>query len=110
MKGYDYMIKIYKNPNGDTRTAKKDVTFKEFQEANDSHIRDVGHVMEDIGNMIQLRGWNHDYTKKMYSELFYDNFLSTMNNGTDFVNDNWYQLHIKEERHTYYQIAPMMLT
>ena len=31
--------------------------------------------------------------------MFYDSFLSTINNGTDFVNDEWYQLHIKAERH-----------
>ena len=29
------MVKIFKNPNGDTRTAPKNVTFEEFQEAND---------------------------------------------------------------------------
>jgi hypothetical protein len=31
--------------------------------------------------------------------MFYNNFLSTINNGTDFVNGEWYQLHIRAERH-----------
>lgn len=42
------MIEIYKNPNGDTRTAPKDVTFEKFQEANDMHIEDVEAVMYEL--------------------------------------------------------------
>lgn len=36
-----YDITIYKNPNGDTRTAPKNVTYEQFQKANDMHITDV---------------------------------------------------------------------
>lgn len=93
------MITIYKNPNGDTRTAKKDVSFEEFQEANDMHIDDVKSVMYELSRMIDQTGERHDCTKKSQERMFYNNFLSTMNNGTDFVNDEWYQLHIKAERH-----------
>ena len=93
------MIEIRKNPNGDTRTAQKDVSFEQFQEANDMHIEDVRSVMYELSKMIDARGENHDCTKKSQEKLFYDNFLSTINNGTDFVNDEWYQLHIKAERH-----------
>ena len=95
----DRMIEIRKNPNGDTRTAQKDVSFEQFQEANDMHIEDVMSVMYELSKMVYSRGENHDCTKKSHEKLFYDNFLSTMNNGTDFVNDEWYQLHIKAERH-----------
>lgn len=38
------MITIYKNPNGDTRTAPKDISFEQFQEANDMHKQDVRNV------------------------------------------------------------------
>lgn len=93
------MIKIKKNPNGDTRTAPKNVSFEDFQEANDMHISDVNHVMEWLSNLVKFRGVTHDYTKKSKEKLFYDNFLSTMNNSTDFTKDEWYQMHIKEERH-----------
>ena len=93
------MIKIFKNPNGDTRTAPKNVTFEEFQEANDMHIDDVKQVMYELSQIIDRRGENHDCTKKSQERMFYNNFLSTMNDGTDFVNDEWYQLHIKAERH-----------
>ena len=93
------MIKIFKNPNGDTRTAPKNVTFEEFQEANNMHIDDVKQVMYELSQIIDHRGENHDCTKKSQERMFYNNFLSTMNDGTDFVNDEWYQLHIKAERH-----------
>lgn len=93
------MVTIYKNPNGDTRTAPKNVSFEEFQEANDMHREDVNQVMYEISQMIDKRGENHDCTKKSQDRMFYKNFLSTMNEGTDFVNDEWYQLHIKAERH-----------
>ena len=93
------MVTIYKNPNGDTRTAPKNVSFEEFQEANDMHREDVNQVMYEISQMIDKRGENHDCTKKSQERMFYKNFLSTMNDGTNFVNDEWYQLHIKAERH-----------
>ena len=93
------MVKIFKNPNGDTRTAPKNVTFEEFQEANDMHIDDVKQVMYELSQIVGHRGENHDCTKKSQERMFYNNFLSTMNDGTDFVNDEWYQLHIKAERH-----------
>ena len=93
------MITIYKNPNGDTRTAPKNVTFEQFQEANDMHIEDVRAVMYELSKMIDNRGENHDCTKKSQEKMFYDNFLSAINKGTDFVNDEWYQLHIRSERH-----------
>ncbi|HBF7929064.1 TPA: hypothetical protein KOY26_001534 [Clostridioides difficile] len=93
------MVIIYKNSNGDTRTAKKDVSFKEFQEANDMHIQDVRNIMNELALKLMVTGATHDYTKKSDEKLFYKNFLSTINNNTDFVNDEWYQLHIKNERH-----------
>ena len=93
------MIKIKKNPNGDTRTAPKNVSFEEFQEANDMHISDVNHVMEFLSNCVRFRGVLHDYTKKSQEKLFYDNFLSTMNHGTDFTKDERYQFHVQNERH-----------
>lgn len=94
------MITIRKNPNGDTRTASKDVTFKEFQEANDMHRQDVRNVMNDIALQIMLQGEKHDYTKKDYLEkMFYDDFKNTLNNGSNFVEGKWYKCHIYNEKH-----------
>ena len=93
------MIKIKKNPNGDTRTAPKNVSFEDFQKANDMHISDVRKVMNILSIVIDHRGETHDYTKKLQEKLFYDNFLSTINNRTDFTKGEWYQMHVESERH-----------
>lgn len=95
------MTKVYikKNPNGDTRTAKKDVSFDEFHEANMSHKRDVMKVMLTLCCELWHMGAIHDYTKIEYEKEFYDNFIDSINNGTDFVSNTWYQKHIHEERH-----------
>lgn len=92
-------ITIHKNPNGDTRTAPKDITFEQFQEANDSHIEDVKTVMCYMSIMIAEKGIKHDWSKKSQEEMFYRDFLSTMNDGADFVSGQWYQLHVNTERH-----------
>lgn len=92
-------IIIEKNPNGDTRTAPKNISYKEFQEANDMHRADVCAVMKHLAGLVHKAGLEHDYTKKSDEELFYDNFLSTMNKGTNFVDDRWYKHHVNTERH-----------
>lgn len=92
-------VVIYKNPNGDTRTAPKDIVFEQFQEANDSHIADVEAVMDELGAMLCENGEKHDWTKKKYEKMFYNNFLATMNYRADFVSAEWYQLHVNTERH-----------
>lgn len=105
MEEYEKII-IEKNPNGDTRTAPKNVSFKQFQKANDMHISDVKNVLSILINELNERSEKHDFTKKSDEELFYENFLSTINNDTDFVNDKWYQMHIQKERHHLFSRCP----
>ena len=93
------MIIIYKNPNGDTRTAPEGITFEQFQEANDMHIEDVKEVMYELSKMVDRAGENHDCTKKTQERMFYRDFVNTQKNGADFVKGEWYQLHVKAERH-----------
>lgn len=93
------MIEIKKNPNGDTRTAPKGITFEQFQEANDMHIDDVKVVMHALSRFVDVAGRNHDFTKKSRERMFYRDFVDTQENGVDFVNGEWYQLHVKAERH-----------
>ena len=69
------MIEISKNPNGDTRTAPKGITFEKFQEANDMHIDDVGSVMYELSRMVDLAGEHHDCTKKSQERMFYRDFV-----------------------------------
>lgn len=92
-------IIIKKNPNGDTRTAKKDVSFEEFQEANDSHIADVYNVMRALAEKVKDAGGNHDTTKKSKEKEFYNDFLATMNDGFNFVKGDWWKNHVESERH-----------
>lgn len=92
-------IQIVKNPNGDTRTAPKDVSFEDFARANDMHINDVKSVMRELAARLYESSAKHDYTKKTHEHIFYRDFLATMNDGADFVNGEWYQLHVHEERH-----------
>ncbi len=93
------MIEIKKNPNGDTRTAPKGITFEQFQEANDMHIDDVGKAMHALSSFVDMAGRNHDFTKKSRERMFYRDFVETQENGADFVNGEWYQIHVKAERH-----------
>ncbi len=93
------MIEIKKNPNGDTRTAPKGITFEQFQEANDMHIDDVREVMHALSRFVDMAGRSHDFTKKSRERMFYRDFVDTKKNGADFVNGEWYQLHVKAERH-----------
>lgn len=92
-------IIIKKNPNGDTRTAKGEVTFEEFAHANDMHIGDVKNIMDFYADLCEYNGENHDFTKKKYEEQFYDEFVYSRMNKTDFRESDWYKNHIKEERH-----------
>ena len=92
-------IVIHKNPNGDTRTATKNITFEQFQEANDSHRDDVNKVISVLSLMLSENGVKHDWTKKSEEKMFYKDFLATLNDGKDFVSGEWYQLHVNTERH-----------
>ncbi len=100
------VIEIKKNPNGDTRTAPKGITFEQFQEANDMHIDDVKAVMYELSKMVDNAGENHDCTKKSQERMFYRDFVDTQENGADFVNGEWYQLHVRAERHHLFSNCP----
>ena len=90
---------IHKNPNGDTRTASKNITFEKFQEANNNHIEDVKTVMTYLSILLAEKGVKHDWTKKSEEKMFYSDFIETMAGSLDFVSGNWYQLHVNTERH-----------
>lgn len=101
-----HKIIIHKNPNGDTRTAPKDIAFEQFEEANNSHIVDVENVLIGLSEKLKENGHKHDWTKKSEEKMFYRDFLETMNNGADFVSGEWYQLHVNTERHHLFSRCP----
>lgn len=90
---------IHKNPNGDTRTASKDVSFEDFQKANRWHIQDVDLAMYLLVEQLNKQRYKHDNTKTEKEELFYRDFKNTLEIGADFTKGEWYQYHIHEERH-----------
>lgn len=92
-------VTIYKNPNGDSRTAVGDVSFEEFLRANDAHINEVIDLMKFLANSIEFAGNNHDITKLINDRQFYKEFNDARNGKIDFTNGSWYQTHIKAERH-----------
>lgn len=93
------MVIIKKNPNGDTRSASKDVTLEEFRKANEMHIQDVKNVLYELAYYMMAQGRLHDVTKISHEEKFFEDFKDALNNGTNFTEGWWYNNHIKEERH-----------
>lgn len=97
---FDHVIDITANNLGDTRTATRKPSFNEFQNANRSHIANVQDVMDEISLLIQRAGTSHDCTKQLYQSEFYADFCKVLDGSTEkFTDMEWYQKHIKKERH-----------
>lgn len=100
MHNFDKVIDITANNLGDTRTANRKPSFHEFQAANRSHKTDVNNVMNEISKLIDGAGIEHDYTKLIYEAEFYADFCKVLDGSTEkFTDMDWYQTHIREERH-----------
>ena len=100
MHNFDKVIDVAANNLGDTRTANRKPSFDEFQAANGSHMADVQDVMFEIAKLIKNAGIKHDYTKLTYESEFYADFCKVLDGSTEKFEDmEWYQTHIKKERH-----------
>lgn len=93
------IIEIIRNPNGDSRTAPKGIKFEQFREARDMHAGDVGAVMHELSRMMDRAGKNHDCTARSQERMFYRDFVDAQEHGTDLAEGEWYQIHIRAERH-----------
>lgn len=93
------MIGITRNPDSDTRTASRYVTFDKFQRANRLHREEVKSVIQELGDKLIDIGVEHDYTKLQYEEEYFRDFKDTLENGSDFTKGEWYQMHIHKEKH-----------
>lgn len=91
------VIEINKSPNGDSRTAKKDTTFEEFQASTDMHREDVKNMCYMLADMLRKAGDEHDWTKKEKEAEFFEEFKTKK--GKTFMKGPWYQYHIHNERH-----------
>lgn len=107
---YNNLSTVYVKPNnlGDTRTAERIPSREEFHEANVSHVDDVRAIMEQIAAEINWRGTIHDWTKTDYEAMFYKDFCEFLEpdalgvkieDRERFEDRDWYQMHIKKERH-----------
>lgn len=98
-------IIIKKNPNGDTRTAPKGITIDDFMIANDSHRKDVFNVMNALASKVTEAGHKHDWTKvahtkyDAYENGFYNDFVATQEGKLNFIEGDWYKMHVEKERH-----------
>ena len=107
MHNFTNVIDITKNTLGDTRTAVRKPSFEEFKDANRQHIRDVGRVMSNLGQLVSKAGEHHDHTKITNDVDFYKDFYKVLDDPkNDFTESDWYQMHIKEERHHILENAP----
>ena len=102
-------VVLHKNPNGDTRSAPKDVTIEQFREANKSHVLEVRQCMNVLSQLLSVQGLKHDWTKFSFEDEFYRDFLNTMNNGADFVSGEWYQDISKKKSITHLASVMMIL-
>lgn len=100
MHNFDNVIDIKANNLGDTRTANRKPDFDEFHDANRYHMLDVRNIMYEIAKLIRRAGNDHDYTKELYESEFYADFCKVLDGSTEkFTDMEWYQTHIREERH-----------
>ena len=95
-------IVIEKNVCGDTRSATKCPTFREFEYANNAHNTNVRQVMKLLTDKLNKQAVNHDWTKttEPYKSEFYRDLCNTIEHKIDFENDGtWLKKHYEIERH-----------
>lgn len=95
-------ILIEKNTCGDTRSATKCPTFREFEYSNEAHKTNVKQVMKLFADKITSQASDHDWTKtaEPYKSEFYRDLCNTIEHKIDFENDStWLKKHYEIERH-----------
>jgi hypothetical protein len=102
------MIKIKRNPMGDTRTATHIPSFTEFCEANLSHCEDVENMMALVAKKIDEAGKKHDFSKcvEPHRSLFYRELCATVDGKMNFTDGKWYPFHCTTERHHLDEYCP----
>lgn len=102
------VIKIMRNANGDSRTAKHIPTINEFGIANRSHREDVSNAMYFINERIRERRTKHDDTKVIepYKSIFYRDLCDAIGGKINFEDGEWYKMHCETERHHLNKYCP----
>ena len=89
-------VRIGKSVNADSRTA-VNKSKKSLLEDSIKHISEVQQVFNLVAYLMTKQGQRHDYTKLTEFEKFYNDYMDKA--GTEFVNGEWYNIHITEEKH-----------
>ena len=99
---------MQKHNLGDTRTADRMPTIKEFKTANHNHRANVSLIMSRFGHALSVRGVSHDWTKaeEPYKSAFYQAMTLTMEAGKDFNETDWAMIHYARERHHLNRFVP----
>lgn len=88
------MIKIQKSKTADTRSCDyANVTREQLYDSTVQHIGDVKAGLDFFSQMMSDAANRHDYDKKTNLRQFHADFV------TGFVQQSWYQNHIKVNRH-----------
>ena len=95
------MIRLVKNGNADSRTAKEDLAQFELEIATEKHQEDVRQGLLYFAEKLNDAGWSHDWTKAAYMEEFYQALK-----GGDIKGSKWYNMHVTKERHHLLTNAP----
>lgn len=95
------IIKIMRNTNGDSRTAKHIPTINEFEIANRSHREEVNNAMHFVSDRIREQKTKHDTTKVIepYKSMFYRDLCDAISGKINFEDGEWYKIHCETERH-----------
>jgi len=89
-------ITIKKTPNADTRTCDPSTVSKaELLRCSKLHISDVKAATDLLCDLLKERSVEHDFDKVDDIDGFYKDFQS----DDDFVSGDWYQNHIRVNRH-----------
>lgn len=88
------MLYINKEPNADSRSAKKDPTLAELKRATEAHIEHVQMGLGFFAELLKKAGEDHDNTKISRMGEFHQALTSGK-----IKNSDWYEDHVTEERH-----------
>lgn len=95
-------VKVKKNTNGDTRVATHIPTVVEFDDANESHRKDVQELVERFCTLLEKSAERHDWmkVKEPFRSMFYRDMVATMEGRLTFEEGEWAHLHYEKlERH-----------
>ena len=92
--------KVTRTPKADTRHVDSIPTKEDLMNNSKIHIKDVNGIWDAmLRDYTKNEVRKHDWTKIRYGNKFHKDFLSRINDKTDFLEGAWWAIHIRRERH-----------